>query len=308
MYKELKAQSRLLFKIPLVPLQGKRFQPTGFPDSGAAEFTDASGESHLLVESTQSMANRLEGVCWDEANNDLDAALNGMPYVKGRVDGLGHTNSLLEAHRLNSPYLVRGIQDELIADMEWNKKIEPDLRRLAKYLLKRDPNSLVHGCFFSNIKPGSLRLPRLLSSFIEAESVSQVPSGGVKLDRLDAKGPAREGKGHVPYYRVEYTAKTIVAYFNLDLQQLASFGLAKEAEQFLITLSLFKIRRFLAQGLRLRTACDLEVATEEITARRPKGFALPRVGVLEKRLKAQIAALGKAGHFAKPPVLEVRGR
>lgn len=305
MYDKLKTQSRLLFEIPLVPLQGKRFQPTGFPDLGAAEFADHAGERHLLVESAQSMANRLEAVCWDEASNDLTAVLRGMPYVKGTVKKLGDTSSLLEAHRLNSPYLVEGIEDELVAELDWNKKVEPDRRRFAKYLLKRDPNSLVHGCFFSNIKPGSLRLPRLLSAFIEAETVNLVPSGGVKQDRLDASGPSREGKGHVPFARAEYTAEKIVAYFNLDLHQLRSLGLGEEAEQFLITLCLFKIRRFLEVGLRLRTACDLEVLDDKSIARRPKGFKLPSAAKLEKELKAQVASLAKSGQFAQPPVLEV---
>lgn len=44
--------SRLLFEIPLKPLQGNRFQPTGFPSLGAATFQTASGAS-LLVESAR---------------------------------------------------------------------------------------------------------------------------------------------------------------------------------------------------------------------------------------------------------------
>ena len=41
---------RLLFEIPLVPVQGRRFQPTGFPGLGAATFQSAEGTC-LLVES-----------------------------------------------------------------------------------------------------------------------------------------------------------------------------------------------------------------------------------------------------------------
>ena len=50
---------RLLFAIPLRPVQGHRFQPTGFPGLGAAQFQTKGGTS-LLVESAQSMANRLQ--------------------------------------------------------------------------------------------------------------------------------------------------------------------------------------------------------------------------------------------------------
>jgi CRISPR-associated protein Csb1 len=62
--------NRILFSIPLVPLQGKRFQPTGFPGLGAATFQTSDGQC-LLVESAQSMANRLELTIWDEAKQDI---------------------------------------------------------------------------------------------------------------------------------------------------------------------------------------------------------------------------------------------
>ncbi len=61
---------RTVLEVDLVPLAGRRFQPTGFPDLGAAEFDIADGSKALLLESAQSMANRLEATTWDEANAD----------------------------------------------------------------------------------------------------------------------------------------------------------------------------------------------------------------------------------------------
>ena len=61
----LKNQPRLLLKAALRPIQGTRFQPTGFPDLGAPADDGPDGKKMLLVESAQSMANRLEAVCWD---------------------------------------------------------------------------------------------------------------------------------------------------------------------------------------------------------------------------------------------------
>ncbi len=304
MYKNLENESRLLLEADLKPIQGQRFQPTGFPDLGHAEFPDAEGVNHLLVESAQSMANRLENAIWDEGKGELLEELRGMPYVKAQIKNLGETNSILEAHRLNSPYFVDELEKTIIHELgDWNKKIRPHIPSLAKYLLKQDPNSLIHGIFFSNIKPGTLRVPRLLSGFIEAEEVNQVASGGVKFDRLDAQGPAKDGKGHVPFHRVEYTAKKITAYFNLDLNQLRSFGLSESAENFLITLALFKVRRFLDFDLRLRTACDLEVRS--ITSTRPEDFELPTQDELASRLKTLLKTLASTGEFANPAVLEV---
>ena len=66
----LDAAPRLLIEAELAPLQGTRFQPTGFPNLGAATYKAPNGVDMLLVESAQSVANRLEAVCWDEAAND----------------------------------------------------------------------------------------------------------------------------------------------------------------------------------------------------------------------------------------------
>mgnify|MGYP001555964026 FL=1 len=58
----LKDAPRLLVEAKLKPLQGTRFQPTGFPNLGAATYQGPGGVDMLLVESAQSMANRLESV------------------------------------------------------------------------------------------------------------------------------------------------------------------------------------------------------------------------------------------------------
>src|SRR5215207_9703493 len=105
----LREQPRLLLKAALQPLQGTRFQPTGFPDLGAATYDGPEGKKMLLVESAQSMANRLEAVCWDSVANDWVMPLNGLPVVKVKNKaGQPLTNSVLEAHRLNSPYILEG--------------------------------------------------------------------------------------------------------------------------------------------------------------------------------------------------------
>src|SRR5436190_3747480 len=105
----LKDQPRLLLKATLRPIQGSRFQPTGFPDLGAAQFDGPDGRKMLLVESAQSMANRLEAVCWDDVANDWIAPLKGLPVVAVQDKaGKALTNSVLESHRLNSPYILEG--------------------------------------------------------------------------------------------------------------------------------------------------------------------------------------------------------
>ena len=136
----LEAVSRLLFTVPLKPLQGDRFQPTGFPSLGAATYQTQTG-SKLLVESAQSMANRLETTCWDVAQDKPLAALNGISHVTVTHKGKFLTDTMLEAHRLNSPYLLESKKDtsffaKLKADLGGLKSGPIDRRVLARVLLK----------------------------------------------------------------------------------------------------------------------------------------------------------------------------
>ena len=265
----------------------------------------------ILVESAQSMANRLEAVCWDEVADDWVSPLQGLPMVKV-VDENDKplTNSLLEAHRLNSPYILEGkdktvfnLLKKRLAAMEVGRV---DLRELAKVLLEFDTNSLLHGVFLakSNLAGGRLRLPRSLSSFVEAENANLAVSGGVKNDSVDPKGNTARGFGNVPFSRDEWVAERICAYFNLDLRQVRAFGLGVQAERLLIALALFKIQRFLAEGLRLRTACDLHVA--EINVTRPTAFVLPKLADLEDELPGLIKAVEAKGLFGERRVMTVK--
>lgn len=304
---------RLLLEAELEPVQGTRFQPTGFPDLGAATYTGPDGSDMLLVESAQSMANRLEVVCWDEVEKDWVEPLRGLPVVKVvDADGQPLTNSVLEAHRLNSPYILESKDDTVLqmlkaelADMEEGVV---DIRALARTLLRVDTNALIHGVFLAKkaLAGGRLRLPRALSAFIEAEGAKVAASGGVKNDRVNPGGDTSKGFGNVPFARDEYVAPRIVAYFNLDLAQIRNFGLGESVERLLIGLSLFKIRRFLNAGLRLRTACDLDLVDLNVT--RPEGFDVPSESELGQALPGWIQEVAEEGHFNDPPVTTVTYR
>ncbi len=351
--KSLDSAPRILIEAKLKPLAGSRIQPTGFPDLGPATYSAPDGNGGtiptLLVESAQSMANRMEAVCWDEAADDVVAELKGLPYVKVNLAGLpgegNTTSSLLEFHRLNSPYIMTGVtkdgavfanllkpelgmasvtaatkkgaknKSEAAPDEAASDK-EPDevagvvnLRKLATVCFKYDPSSLIHGVFLEKIA-GRLRHPRALSAFIEATGVERADSGGVKFDRalpkpsvagVDAKG----GYGNVPFHRTEFTAQNITAYFSIDLAQIRGYGLGVDAEQLLIALSLWKVRKFLDSNMRLRTACELEVIDPKgIQVKRPpEGFALPAADDLAKRIGELIKK--NQSRFAAPVVTEL---
>ena len=130
-------------------------------------------------------------------------------------------------------------------------------------------------------------------------------SGGVKFNRRASILPALRPRafGNVPFARDEWVAARITAYFNLDIRQICAFGLGVEVERLLIALALFKIRKFLAVGLRLRTACDLDL--DGIMVTRPEGFELPELADLERELPELIETVRSGGHFGESPVLTV---
>ncbi len=313
----LKDSPRLLIEARLKPVQGMRFQPTGFPEIGAAEYDGPDGEKMLLVESAQSMANRLEAVCWDSVKDNFVEPLTNLPYINILDGGGGFlTSSVLDSHRLNSNYVMEssnGIVPEMLH--EELKELDGrsiDLRKAAAAILKYDIGSIIHGVFlvkqgykkWENLKEGRIRLPRIVSAFIEAEDIKIASSGGAKLDHINPS--QKDGKGNVIYSKDEYVSPKITAYFNIDLAQLRGYGFSDTVTELLIVLSLFKVRRFLECGLRLRTACDLDV--DMITVTRPDGFEIPETADLEKALPDLIAAANREGVFADPVITEVTYR
>lgn len=305
---------RLLFTIPLEPVQGKRFQPTGFPSLGAATYQTADGQS-LLVESAQSLANWLELMVWDDTANDVKNELEGLSHVRV-IRGVGGdekkrmasekqvflTDTILESHRLNSPYVIKSKHDTKMLDLlkhEFGDQMGVfDRRKFAGFLLQYDIGSLLHGVFLSqsDLMGGRLRLSRSLSAFIEADGVGIAPSGGVKNDRVHpgkVQGDNENRFGNIPFARDEFTADRITLYVNLDLAQIRGYGLGEDVEKLLILLALYKLRALLDSGMRLRTFCDLKVATDDIYAMQPAGLKLPGLGELTGDLKQAIASCRK---------------
>jgi CRISPR-associated protein Csb1 len=300
----LRTVDKVLFDIPLTPVQGQRFQPTGFPDLGAATFETETGTC-LLVESAQSMANRLESTCWDDGTGSLVPELAGLSYVRvNDKTGKLLTSSLLEAHRINSVYIEKADKGELHkmlgTEIGLAKDRPIDRAAFVRAVFKLDAGSLLHGVFLESID-GRLRVARAMSVFIEADGVRVAASGGVKNDHVKPgteKGgdeqpaerrTAAEGYGNVPFHRDEFTARTIMLFANIDLAQIRGYGLGEEPTKLLTLLALFKLRALLDGKLRLRTACDFRVATDTLKATNA-AFMLPTRSEIVEALKASLRA------------------
>jgi CRISPR-associated protein Csb1 len=311
MIEKLADAPRMLAEAGLRPVQGDRFQPTGFAELGAATYELADGTRKLLVESSQSMANRLESAVMTP-DGEIIPELEGLSYVRAKLQGDADvkTTTLLEAHRLNSPYIIshKDFHDRFVEEAGYSRTGLIDWARLAKTLFRYDVNSLLHGIFLSNVEDGRMRIPRAVSAFIEATDVNEAVSGGVKNNPLDPQGNLRTETqkknvyGNVPYTRTEYTAGDIRAFFNIDLARLRSYDLGDSATDLLVNLALLKIRRFLNTGLRLRTACDLRLA-DDINVTAPGGMSIPSEEALLEKVREGIAAC--ADMFAKPQVTEL---
>jgi len=313
---ECKKGNRIIIEAELSPMVGDRFQPTGFADLGAAIYERPDGTRMLLVESAQSVANRLEKVIIDDDGVNISPELKGFPYVRTRLTGATDalTSTLIEPHRLNSPFIIgeKDFEKKLREEMGYKTGANVDWRKVAKVLLKYDSNSLVHGVFFSNLDDGRVRLPRLLTGFIEAEGVREAYSGGVKNNSIDPSGTIQVADSkiksgvysNVPYHRVEFVASKIKAFFNLDVGMLRSYALPNSGTDMLLLLSIYKVMKFLEEDLRLRTMCDLKVEGVPRVVR-PNGIDLPSSKDLLPYLTATIKTCTEQGLLASPPVTDL---
>ncbi|WP_208027235.1 type I-G CRISPR-associated RAMP protein Csb1/Cas7g [Rhabdothermincola sediminis] len=274
---------RRSFTIDLEPRPSPRFQPTGFPDLGAARFEAWDPETGtwvdcVLVESPQSMANRLEAVGWIVAGDQSrpEPALEALPYVRVEAeDGSFLASSRTEAHRLASAYILDAtangstMRDELPDRLGLREDRPLDHADFAQRLFKIDPLCLLHGVFFAQQQwTAQPKMARAVTSVIDAVDVREAHSGGVKFDQVSNKlrepGKTAEGYGTVPHHRVEYTARSILLRWSLDLGQLRSYRLSDAATELLKMVAYWELASLLERGLRLRTFCDFDVSTDPV--------------------------------------------
>lgn len=294
---------------------GGRFQPTNFPDLGAALYRGADGKQWLLVESPQSMANRMEKVCWLDGADDADRVgrynneCRGIPYVLAvDSDSRPLTASPLEAHRLASPYIAESpVQNEgtdkgksllevLKATFNLRENRLVPWKKVASSLVEIDPGCLLHGIWFndSNLAGGKVRLTRVLSGFIEASEPTPANYGFQKRDDVlwatdkEAGQSASEGFGSVIGAKQHFTSPKVKACFQLDIDRLRNYGLPPETVRALAAWAIYKIRRVLVDGQAgvggLRTECKFTLGSlnsyyiNSETGKKEEGYSLPEIG------------------------------
>ena len=154
MFEQLEDCPRLLFTVELEPVYGRghRFQPTGFADLGAAIYQrpEPDGAPMCLVESAQSIANHLESTCVEGASVRLIPELEGLPYVLVKLEGASdiETSSLVEAHRLNSPFIIGNPQfRDSFSDRSGYARGRPlDWKKIAAGCLSKNRRRQIPAC------------------------------------------------------------------------------------------------------------------------------------------------------------------
>jgi len=306
-------EDRLIVEVTWRPLLGDRFQPTNFPNLGAAEYT-AHGETTVVVDSPQSMANRLEALSWDDAKLAPRGPWQSLPYVEVRSAATNDflTSSRLEAHRLNGAWL----RDSKTSDnVEWPTYLNqamglsPDRpmewRRVCQAVYELDPLTLMHGGFFSDKRiHGQPKIARAITGTMDAKGARSVTSGGAKKDSVGAKneltGGSAEGYGSILYPRVEYIADDIRSMFVLDIEQIRSYGLGTEATENLFLLGVWEIAEYVSKPRRHRTFCDLMADGVAVVGAGTLPDAADVTALIVQRVPQRVAEPLVLRHTVKP--------
>ncbi|MBI4524495.1 MAG: type I-U CRISPR-associated protein Cas7 [Deltaproteobacteria bacterium] len=278
-------QEHIVITASLEIANGHFLQPTGFPDIDACIYRDKEGKRWCLVESEQSMTNRLEAVCMKSPGVWIDD-LKGLPVIAVRnKDGDLLTTNLTEPHRIASSYVLDGKRDD---NKEMKSLFEQKLglknggdfwpldkrSDLEKLVFALDPGALLHGFQFVQWKFVGLRQTRLVHARLEAELAdeSEVNYGMVKWDAIEPESTQekRANKGQSIAAKSRIVPKEIAATFEIDVLGLKNLALEELQKKFLLGLALWKVGAFLnnkpsfdarsrqtGPSLRLRSDCYL---------------------------------------------------
>ncbi|MYE15409.1 MAG: type I-U CRISPR-associated protein Cas7, partial [Gemmatimonadetes bacterium] len=236
---EFLRQDRVLIIAEMHLAHGSFFQPTGFPDIGACIYTDGAGKLRCLVDSEQSMANRLEAVCMRAPGVWREPLSGKLPVIRVEDEKtrLLATN-LTEPHRIASSYVLEGcvkesnsgkaaLQAKISEHVGIDDKVWPlDGRdKLTQIVFALDPAAVLHGFQFMQWKAVGLRAARLLHARLEATLAGEdgeVHYGLVKVDGIepDASAQQKSNKGQSIAAKARYVPQSIEATFEIDVLAL----------------------------------------------------------------------------------------
>ena len=208
---ELLPQDRVLISAELHLANGSFFQPTGFPDIGACIYTDGKGKRRCLVESEQSMANRLEAVCMKAPGVWREPLAGKLPVI--RVEEDKKNNRLLATTSPNPTGWLRRTCSRAPSARQRSRRRGRHSRRslkehfgldgdtwpldkresLAQAVFALDPAAILHGFQFMQWEAVGLRASRLLHARLRRLSPTTARST-MGSSRSTASTPGRRQK------------------------------------------------------------------------------------------------------------------
>lgn len=248
---KLLEHDRVVIDASMELTNGSFFQPTGFPDIGACVFVDKNGRRRCLVESEQSLTNRLEAVCM-QAPGTWRAPFDGKLPVVRVSDGSGSllATNLTEPHRLSSSYVLEGTLDKNVNNENNGKRLQDVLRarlgvsedgkrwpldkraELSRVVFALDPAAMLHGFQFMQWSAVGLRQQRLLHARMEAVLAgdSDVHYGMVKVDAIEPESSSQKmgNKGQSIAHKARLVPESINATFEIDILGLRERWLVSE--------------------------------------------------------------------------------
>ena len=259
---QMYSKDRVIITAKLTLANGAFLQPTGFPDIGSCIYTDGDGKRRCLVESEQSMANRLESVSMKSPGHWVKE-LKHLPVIEVRdSNGFLMATNLTEPHRIASSYVMEGklngsdvktmLADKIGLSGDNGASWPLDKRDcLEKLVFALDPAALLHGFQFVQWKFVGLRQTRLLSARLECVLAEdpEVHYGMVKFDLIE---PSSQGEGTnkgqsiAAKSRVVAATDGIKATFDIDLIGLKNLAVDEPQKKFLLALALWKIGALLS--------------------------------------------------------------
>ena len=276
------SQDRVLVSAELHLANGSFLQPTGFPDIGACVYTDGAGQRRCLVESEQSMANRLEAVCMKAPGVWREPLAGKLPVIRlNNTSGRLLATNLTEPHRIASSYLLEGTIEATKSSGDKKETLGQRLKaylcledkswpldrrdRLTQAVFALDPAAILHGYQFMQWEVVGLRAARLLHARLEADLAAdgEVYYGLVKVDGIEPGRSAekKSNKGQSLAAKARYVPTSIRATFEIDVLALREKALItvhekdagpdpenETAKRFLLALALWKIHRFLTNA------------------------------------------------------------
>jgi CRISPR-associated protein Csb1 len=258
--------------IELKPLTDSVF-PAIFKDVGHSLWINpVTGKQDLLIDSPNSLANRLESVLSISNTGKPIDLLEGISYCYLKdVTGKTIVTTLQLPHRIGSGPIALTKQDD------FKKRLQADIKEngLHAAVLRYDTLSLIFGTWLSRIDGGHGKISKVITARIVGRNVTRVNVGGTKQEASPIKAmgissanvdvSAFEGNnikgsdigiGTLPFQKYEFVAAKYELQISINWNLIDAYDLPEHCKAMLRSIVSLCVYELLSQQLYCRTNCS----------------------------------------------------